>query len=89
MFGTPSPRVAIMRSRECTECGVPIGPELYGDCARCNFAVLCELCASHHFCSPGTCPDFGCVPGQCIRLVEGGEFPSRRLGPKAATERWG
>jgi pachytene checkpoint protein 2 len=29
------------------------------------------------------------VPGQCIRLVENGNVPKRRLGPKRALERWG
>jgi hypothetical protein len=79
----------IPRSRECTACGAAIGPALYGECARCSSVTLCEPCASRHWCNGDQCRDFGCVPGQCIKLVIDGVMPPRRLGPDAARERWG
>ncbi len=77
-----------MRSRECTSCGTLIGPQLYGECARCP-ATLCEPCASRHYCNGDNCREFGCVAGQCIKLVVDGVMPLRRLGVDGARERWG
>jgi hypothetical protein len=78
-----------VRTRECTACGVGIGPELYGECTRCSSVTLCEPCASRHWCNGENCRNYGCVPGQCIRLVEHGVIPPRRLGPEGARARWG
>jgi hypothetical protein len=78
-----------VRSRECTACGAGIGPALYGECSRCSSVTLCEPCASRHYCNDDDCRDFGCFPGQCIKLVVGGVIPERRLGRDGARDRWG
>lgn len=53
----------------CADCGLSLA-EPYGWCSGCRKAY-CFPCGSRHYCSP-SCPAGGCLPGLCVRLVEGG-----------------
>ena len=53
----------------CADCGRPL-TEPYGYCGNCR-ATYCFACGRAHYCTP-SCPELGCRPGLCVRLVSGG-----------------
>lgn len=60
----------------CAVCSAFLA-EPFGWCGGCREAY-CFRCGRAYYCTP-SCPGNGCLPGLCVRVVEGGRL----------SERWG
>src|SRR6266550_7783977 len=73
------------RSREVTQCEACSGLldlRSYARCDVCEERLLCLPCARSHVCTP-QCPERGCLPSLCVRVIRDGQV-SEHFGVEAA-----
>ena len=68
-------------TQACGGCARALDPDRYARCDVCDGRRFGLRCAVQHFCTD-QCPERGCLPGLCVRLVEGGRI-SERYGVEA------